>query len=68
MATANTPYRREPPVVDARLKKAADDARTKARRLPNGPRRDALLREASLNETRAHLEGWATSSGLQSPK
>ena len=67
MATARTSDRREP-AVDARLKQAADDARRKARRLPNGPQRDALLREASLNETRAHIEGWANSPGLQSPK
>jgi hypothetical protein len=53
---------------DARLRKAAEEAREAALKLPQGPERDFLLKKASEAETAAHINEWLTSPGLQSPK
>lgn len=53
---------------DARLRKAADDAREAARKLPQGPERDILLNKASQAEMAANINKWLTPPGLQSPK
>jgi len=51
-----------------RIASFAREAREKASRLPPGPERDALLEKARLADTGAHLEDWANSSALRSPK
>jgi hypothetical protein len=53
---------------DERLQKAAAEAREAAQELPQGEARDALLKRARQAETAAHINGWLTSPGLQSPK
>lgn len=49
-------------------KKMADEARAKAAKLPPGPERDALLKEARQLDTAIHLNEWASSPGLRPPK
>jgi hypothetical protein len=39
-----------------------------ANKLPPGPKRDELIRKARQADTASHLDDWANSSGLQSPK
>jgi hypothetical protein len=51
-----------------RLAAWAAKVREQADRLPHGPERDHLLRKARRADTASHLEEWANSSGLQSPK
>jgi hypothetical protein len=46
----------------------AADARDKANLLPPGPERDILLKKARQADTAAHIDEWASSPGLQSPK
>jgi hypothetical protein len=50
-----------------RLGVFAKDMREKAARL-SGPERDDLLMKARQADTASHLDDWANSSGLQSPK
>lgn len=49
-------------------KKMAEDARVKAAKLPPGPERDALLKQARQLDTSAHMDDWASSPGLRPPK
>jgi hypothetical protein len=51
-----------------RLTAWADTARTQADKLPPGPERDAHLKRARQADTASHLDQWANSPGLQSPK
>lgn len=53
---------------EARLQKAANDARDAAQELPQGEARDALLKRARQAETAVHLTEWLTSPGQPSPK
>jgi hypothetical protein len=46
----------------------AADTREKANRLPLGPERDALMKKIRHADTACHLDQWAQSPGLQSPK
>jgi hypothetical protein len=50
-----------------RLAAFAREIREKAEQL-SGPERDALLKKARQADTASHLNDWANSSGLQSPK
>lgn len=50
-----------------KLKEMAEDARAKAARLPPGPERDALLKEARRLDMATHLDEWASSPGLRPP-
>lgn len=49
-------------------KKMAEDARAEAAKLPPGPERDALLKQARQLDTASHMDDWASSSGLRPPK
>ena len=51
-----------------RLASFAKLTREKASLLGPGAERDELLRKARRADTAAHLDDWATSSGLQPPK
>jgi hypothetical protein len=51
-----------------RLMSFAKETREKASQLPTGSEKDDLLREARRADTAAHLDDWANSPGLQSPK
>ena len=46
----------------------AKEVRAQAAELPPGPDRDELLKKVRQAETAMHLEDWANSPGLQSPK
>ena len=50
-----------------RLAAFAKKTRERAEQL-SGPERDALLKKARQADTAAHLDDWANSQGLQSPK
>jgi hypothetical protein len=54
--------------LQVRLAAFAQDARDEAAKLPPGIERDEMLRKASHADTAAHLDDWANSPGLQSPK
>lgn len=41
---------------------------TEAAKLPPGPEREALIKKARQADVAAHLDDWAKSPGLQSPK
>jgi hypothetical protein len=51
-----------------RLHRAADQARQEAQQLPDGVRRDLLMKKASQAETAAHINEWVTSPGTRSPR
>jgi hypothetical protein len=51
-----------------RLTAWANEARVRAKKLPPGPERDAMIKKASQAEVAAHLDDWANSPGLQPPK
>lgn len=51
-----------------RLASFAKEATDKASHLPLGPERDELLKKARRADTASHIDEWANSSGLQSPK
>jgi hypothetical protein len=51
-----------------RLVSFARDIRQKASRLPPGPEKDRMLRTARQADVASHLDEWANSPGLQSPK
>ena len=51
-----------------RLASFAQDVRKKADLLPAGRQREDMLKMARQADTAAHLEDWANSPGLQSPK
>lgn len=54
--------------LQMRLQAFANDVRAQAAELPAGTERDELLLKARRAETASHLDGWATSPGLQPPK
>ena len=51
-----------------RLSSFSKEVREQAGALPPGPERNATLRKASQADVAAHLDEWANSPGLQSPK
>ena len=51
-----------------RLVSFAQEFRQQASQLPPGPEREQMLKKARHADTAAHLDDWANSSGLQSPK
>jgi hypothetical protein len=51
-----------------RLAAVAKETREKADQLQPGMERDEMLKKARRAETEAHLNDWANSSGLQTPK
>lgn len=51
-----------------RLASFAQGVRKKADLLPAGRQREDMLKMARQADTAAHLEDWANSPGLQSPK
>lgn len=51
-----------------RLAAFAKETREKADQLQPGMERDEMLKKARRAETEAHLDDWASSSGLQTPK
>jgi len=51
-----------------RLAGFAKLAREKASKLPAGPERDALLKNAGNADTATRIEAWLNSTGLQPPK
>ena len=50
------------------INEIAKDAREKAAQLIPGVERDNMLRKARQADTAAHINDWANSPGLQSPK
>jgi hypothetical protein len=53
---------------DERLHRAANQARQEAQQLPEGPRRDLLMKKATQAETAAHINEWVTSPGARSAR
>ena len=51
-----------------RLASFAKEAIDKAAHLPSGPERDELLKKARRADTASHIDEWANSTGLRSPK
>lgn len=51
-----------------RLSAWATQVREQADKLRPGPERDALIRKARQADVATHLDDWAKSPGLQSPK
>jgi hypothetical protein len=58
----------QPQSFQDRLAAFAQDARDEAEKLPPGIERDNMLRKVSQADTAAHLDDWANSSELLSPK
>jgi hypothetical protein len=54
--------------LEDRLSAWAKSVREQAQKLPPGPEREALLKKARQADTASHLNDWANSAGLQSPK
>lgn len=46
----------------------AEEVRAKAAKLPPGPERDALLKQARQLDTATHINDWVSSPGLRPPK
>jgi hypothetical protein len=53
--------RKQTASFDERLRGAARQARDEARKLPQGPERDMLLRKAGQAESAAHINAWLAS-------
>jgi hypothetical protein len=51
-----------------RLSARAKEAREQADQLQPGPERDLLIKKARQADTASHMDQWANSPGLQSPK
>ena len=51
-----------------RLIQEAEEARERAKSLPPGAARDALLKKARQAETARHIDEWLSSPGLRPPK
>ena len=51
-----------------RLAAWAEQAQERARALPPGPEREALVRKARQAEVATHLDDWVRSPGLQPPR
>jgi hypothetical protein len=54
--------------LEIRLTEEAERLREKAKELPPGADREALLRKARQAETGSHMSEWLASPGLQPPK
>lgn len=54
--------------LEERLAEEAKELRERAKRLPPGAERDALLRRARYEEAAAHMTKWLTSPGLRPPQ
>jgi hypothetical protein len=54
--------------LEERLSEEAKRLRAKAKLLPPGAARDALIRKARQAETGSHMSEWLRSPGLQPPK
>jgi hypothetical protein len=54
--------------LEDRLTEEANRLRERAKSLPPGPQREALLGKARQAETGSHLSEWLTSSGLRTPQ
>jgi hypothetical protein len=54
--------------LNDRLAAWAKEVRMQADKLPPGPERDELIKKARQADTASHLEDWANSPGLLSPK
>ena len=54
--------------LDQKWKDQAEAARAKAKTLPPGAERNALLRMARNIEIALHMNAWLSSPGLQPPK
>jgi hypothetical protein len=54
--------------LEQRLSEEAKRLRDKAKSLPHGAEREALLRKARQAETGSHLTAWLRSPELQPPK
>lgn len=59
---------KKPNETPEKWKKMAEEARAKAAKLPPGPERDALLKQARQLDTATHMDDWASSPGLRPPK
>jgi hypothetical protein len=55
------------PAFDERVSQAAKDLEDRARRLPPGPERDALLRRARRMNIANQMDEWLSSPGLRAP-
>ncbi|KJC35285.1 MULTISPECIES: hypothetical protein [unclassified Bradyrhizobium] len=53
--------------LEERLAQEAARLRERARKLPPGSEREALLRKARQAETGSHMSEWLRSPGLQAP-
>jgi len=51
-----------------RLAESAADVRKTTDEFPPNARRDEALRKRRLSDIADHIDGWANSSGLQTPK
>jgi hypothetical protein len=49
------------------LVQAAEEAKERAKALPPGAERDALLKKARQAETARHIDRWISSPGLRPP-
>jgi hypothetical protein len=59
---------RQQATLQERISEWAVGLRQEALAMLPGPDRDQLLRKLRQAETAMHLDGWANSPGLQSPK
>ncbi len=57
----------KPKSVEERLGEEAEQLREEANALPQGIKRDHVLRKARQAETGAHMSDWMDSRGLQPP-
>jgi hypothetical protein len=53
--------------LEERLNLEAQELKQRARKLPPGPEREALLRKARQDEAAANLSEWLTAPELRSP-
>ena len=60
--------RANPPTFEDRVAQAAKDLEGKARHLPPGPERDAMLTRARQMDVANHMNEWLSSPGLLPPK
>jgi hypothetical protein len=54
--------------LEERLARQARDLRDRAKTMPHGVEREALIRRARQAETASHMSDWLSSPGLASPK
>lgn len=58
----------QPKSLKDRLAEFASGVRKTTDERPANARRDEALRKRRLSDIAAHIDGWANSSGLQTPK